>query len=283
MKASGPVQTGDTSPVTAVIPCFRNATTLRRAVKSVFAQTNRPREVIVVDDASDDEDTEVLLSVLEVEYGDLVKVIRLDSNGGPSGARNRGWEAASQPFIAFLDADDAWHHEKIALQMPLMLGPHGASISGHPISINTFFKCDANVDVEHLARPLRIGQLLFRNQLLTSSVIVKASLQQRFDPSRRLCEDYDLWLRILMAGEFCRYLPIPLTTTFKASFGEGGLSKDLFAMEQAQAGVYRGLVADRLISTPTYAALVVWGWVRFARRVAISKTRQPLRKLRRES
>jgi len=270
------------APVTAVIPCFRSAATLHRAVSSVFAQSIRPTEVIVVDDASDDEGTKLVLTSIEAEFSGLVKVIRLEVNGGASVARNRGWEAASQPFIAFLDADDAWHPNKLAMQMPLMVGADGAAVSGHSISINTFVETGAIIDMERQTESLGFRQLLFRNRLPTPSVIVRRSLSQRFDPSRRLSEDYDLWLRIVAAGEDCKYLAIPLTTTFKASYGEGGLSQNLWAMERAQASVYRGLMADRLISPIAYGVLTLWGWARFGRRLVISSAQRLSRSLQHE-
>ena len=273
----------DFAPVTAVIPCFRNADTLHRAVQSVLDQTARPAEVIIVDDASDDESTRRSLISIEVAFAGSVRVIRLDINGGASVARNRGWDEASQPFVAFLDADDAWHPEKIALQLPIMLGRDGASISGHPISINEFIDVKECPPRFRLPVSLSLREMLMRNRFPTPSVILRTSLTQRFDPSRRLCEDYDLWLRIIAAGEKCRYLPIPLTSTFKASFGEKGLSNQLWAMDRAQADVYKSLSAEGIISSASYALLVLWGWIRFARRLSISGAQRLARSFREAS
>jgi glycosyltransferase involved in cell wall biosynthesis len=74
---------------------------IRHAVNSALAQTYRDREVIVVDDASSDNS----LRILE-EYGDSIRLIKLDENVGASRARNIGIEAAQGEYLAFLDGDD---------------------------------------------------------------------------------------------------------------------------------------------------------------------------------
>lgn len=268
------------APVTAVIPCYRDAATIHRAVSSAVQQTMPPREIIVVDDGSDHDTTEHILRSIEAEFPGRVSVVRLERNAGPAVARNCGWDAASQPFVAFLDADDVWHPQKIALQLPLMLAPNGAGIAGHGIRIGP--PTDSYSDSYARARvtTVTMWKLLRRNWLPTPTVMVKASLTHRFDPTRRYCEDYDLWLRIVASGEPCKFLPMPLSSTFKDSFGEKGLSNNLWRMELAQADVYRGLRADELISRAHYCLLIVWGAIRFVRRLAISGSRRLRRRLR---
>jgi glycosyltransferase involved in cell wall biosynthesis len=71
--------------------------------------------VIVIDDASTDE-TLAKLMELRSRYGDgWIKVLRLGRNQGPATARNAGWMEAEKRYIAFIDADDAWHPRKIEI------------------------------------------------------------------------------------------------------------------------------------------------------------------------
>ena len=98
-----------------VVPCYRCAATIERAIASVAAQTQRPQEVILVDDASGDETLQQLYS-LQSQYGEWIKVVALTTNVGAASARNAGWNVATQPYIAFLDSDDAWHPQKVAIQ-----------------------------------------------------------------------------------------------------------------------------------------------------------------------
>src|SRR5574340_1082572 len=111
------------APVSVVIPCYCCSETIGRALVSIASQTMLPQEVILVEDASPDGgETLGKLRHLAGEYGEtfIVKVIALKENCGAGSARNRGWEAAGQPYIAFLDADDAWHPKKIELQYSWM-------------------------------------------------------------------------------------------------------------------------------------------------------------------
>ena len=117
--------------VSVVIPCYRCADTIARAVTSIAEQTSRPAEVILVDDCSGD-DTLATLYELQAEYPQgWVKVIESPKNAGPGTARNLGWEAATQAYIAFLDADDSWHPQKIEMQYGWMSKNPEVALTGH--------------------------------------------------------------------------------------------------------------------------------------------------------
>jgi len=89
--------------VSAVIPAHNRAHTLSRAIRSILSQTERPDEIIVVDDRSTD-GTEQLVtgSFRDVRY------MLNEHAAGPAGARNQGIERATGDYIAFLDSDDEW-------------------------------------------------------------------------------------------------------------------------------------------------------------------------------
>src|ERR1035438_4421395 len=98
--------------ISVVIPAYNAASFLPRCLKSVFAQTLKPEEVIVVDDGSSDNS-----AALAEELG--AKVIRCQ-NGGPAAARNAGIHSTSSDWIAFLDADDMWAPKKLERQVVLI-------------------------------------------------------------------------------------------------------------------------------------------------------------------
>ena len=99
-------QAEPTVDVTVVIPAFNAAKFVHRAIDSALSQESVALEVVVVDDASsDDTAAAVRARYLDVEN---VKVHRLDRNGGPSAARNAGFQRARGKWIAVLDADDAF-------------------------------------------------------------------------------------------------------------------------------------------------------------------------------
>lgn len=96
--------------VSVVIPCYNGAAFLRETLDSVLAQTHPVLEVIVVDDGSTDDSAAIAES-----YGPPVRVIR-QANAGESSARNRGIDEAKGSLVAFVDADDLWEPEKLAIQ-----------------------------------------------------------------------------------------------------------------------------------------------------------------------
>jgi glycosyltransferase involved in cell wall biosynthesis len=100
--------------VSVIIPVYNGARFLRAALESVFAQTYRAFEVIVVDDGSVDDSGVIAQSFPEVNY------IR-QANLGVAAARNKGIEAARGELFAFLDQDDLWTREKLKVQVDHLL------------------------------------------------------------------------------------------------------------------------------------------------------------------
>ena len=97
--------------VSVVIPTYDSAAVLTDAIDSVLAQTRPADEIIVVDDGSTDDTAQVCKA-----YGDRIRCIRQE-NQGASVARNTGIAAACGNWLAFLDADDTWEPQKLALQL----------------------------------------------------------------------------------------------------------------------------------------------------------------------
>ena len=91
--------------ISVIMPCYNAAAYLQEAVASVFKQSVKDIELIVIDDGSTDQSLQ-LLSALQSQHPQLT--VLQQSNTGPYPARNRGLEAARGQYIAFLDADDYW-------------------------------------------------------------------------------------------------------------------------------------------------------------------------------
>ena len=103
---------GDRPLVSVVIPAYNAMPYLPIAVSSVLGQTYQPVEVIIVNDGSSDGTADWVRSVTD----DRVTLIE-KLNGGASSARNQGIRAARGKYVAFLDADDYWEPNKLALQV----------------------------------------------------------------------------------------------------------------------------------------------------------------------
>ena len=100
--------------VSVIIPVYNGARYLGAALESVFAQTYREFEVIVVDDGSTDESGVIAQGFRDVRY-------LQQPNQGVAAARNHGLEAARGEFFAFLDQDDLWTPDKLKLQVEYLL------------------------------------------------------------------------------------------------------------------------------------------------------------------
>jgi glycosyltransferase involved in cell wall biosynthesis len=97
------------SRVSVVLPTYNRASTLRRAVESVLAQSWSDFELIVVDDGSTDGSADGLESL-----DPRISVVRRE-NGGVAAARNSGLLEAGGDLIAFIDSDDEWRPYFLAL------------------------------------------------------------------------------------------------------------------------------------------------------------------------
>jgi glycosyltransferase involved in cell wall biosynthesis len=104
-------RSADRHAVTVVVPCHNAAPFIAETIRSVLGQTRRVDEILIVDDGSSDGSGEIAES-----SGEPVRVIR-QPNLGECAARNRGVQEARGDIIAFLDADDLWHPEKIERQL----------------------------------------------------------------------------------------------------------------------------------------------------------------------
>jgi glycosyltransferase involved in cell wall biosynthesis len=93
------------------VPVYNGEKYLAEAIESILKQDYEPTEIIVVDDGSTDG-----TGVLAARYGKRLCYLR-QANAGPGAARNLGINAAVGEFLAFLDADDLWHAEKLSRQM----------------------------------------------------------------------------------------------------------------------------------------------------------------------
>lgn len=256
-------------PVTVVIPCFRCKDTIFRAVESVARQSARPLEVILVDDHSDDATLQTLELIAGQHPKDWIRVVALKQNGGPGSARNAGWAAARGEYIAFLDADDAWHPEKLELQYRWMRAHPGVVLTGHGT-----MRLKANeipdLPIGQLSgHPVTASKLLLSNRFPARSVMVRNDVPFRFNPGKRHSEDYLLWLQIVLSGLAAQYLDAVLAFSYKADFGGAGLSAQLWKHEKGELATYRQLLRGNLISMPIYCAMCAFSLLKFVRRVLL--------------
>lgn len=257
----------DAIPVSVIIPCYMCAGTIDRAVASVFSQTALPRQIILADDGNERSFRELTARLAEKSPVRDFLILHNQRNIGPSATRNKAWEAASQPFIAFLDADDAWHPCKLERQHALFASDRQLQLAAHrSICVKEPFQPEER----HLygsVIPITSWALLVSNFFSTPTVMLRRDLPFRFDVRMKYAEDYDLWARIILNGCKGVFDSAPMTFLFKNRFGEGGLSSRLFSMERGVQRVYRHLSHAGLISVQAAYLLRFCSSLKFLKRI----------------
>ncbi len=105
--------------ISVIIPVYNGEYFLAEAIQSVLDQILPPDEIIVVDDGSTDGSAQVAADLIATTAAPICYCHQ--ENCGPSAARNHGLTLATGEIIAFLDADDVWDSDKLAIQMPLLM------------------------------------------------------------------------------------------------------------------------------------------------------------------
>ncbi|MGH9515753.1 MAG: glycosyltransferase family 2 protein [Terriglobales bacterium] len=248
--SSGNIGTTSIRPplVSVIIPAYKAAEHIVKAIESVFAQTFSNYEVIVINDGSPD--TPQFLEIIHPYY-DRIRYLE-QHNQGPSAARNSGILVANGEYVAFLDSDDCWFPSYLAKQMDVIRG-------STPISL---VYCNALrvgpnagrwrtcMDACPSLGPVTFESLI-REQctVFTSFSVVRRQAVLAaglFDPDFLRSEDFDLWLRMAHRGISMAYHG---TILGEHTLREEGLSGDRDALREAQIAVYHKLLSKLALST----------------------------------
>lgn len=200
-----------TAPLcSVVIPTYRRPGWLREAIESVRAQTLGDWECLVVDAGADPETRAV---VAEQQADARIRYLSCTSCGNPGVTRNAGAAAATGQWLAFLDDDDLWLPGKLERQLDAAAERPGAAL--HCTQVQRFGGDDALWPSRPLPSSLDFDLLLDGNEVACSTVLCRRAFFVAvggFDETLRICEDYELWLRLarreslaFLAEPLCRY------------------------------------------------------------------------------
>lgn len=186
------------SPTVSInLCCYNGEKYLEETLQSIFAQTFKDWELVVINDGSTDSTEEIIKSHMNEGWP---IVYHYQTNAGLSAARNKALELSSGSYIAFIDQDDLWLPEKLEKQVPLFADEQVGLVHSDTL----FFKDD-----KVLAQPFRktkppqgliFRELLVNYQISLETVMVRMealkSLDEWFDENLALIEERDVFVRL---------------------------------------------------------------------------------------
>lgn len=224
--------------VSAIITTHNRCDLLMRAIQSVKEQTYKNIELIVVDDASDDNTRIICDRIKDIKY---IRIEKSESRGG-NYARNRGIKESNGEFIAFLDDDDEWYYNKIELQLELFNKDEeigmiytGMNIDTGIAVLNYKITYNKNAQGDILRK-----KLYWKPFCTTSTMIVRRNILNEvgfFDENLKYWQEYELTLRIIKC---CRIalINIPLINYKKSIFDKKQLTNNYDKWEESVSYIY---------------------------------------------
>jgi len=180
-----------------IIPAHNEERFIIEAIRSVFAQSLLPSEVVVIDDGSSD-------NTAEVAEAAGARVIRQSNSCGPSASRNHAIAGTTSPLVAFLDADDEWmrnHAQTLADKFNddrvVFAGSRAELFGAASGPVPSLLTVEGVMDLRDV--------LIADNPIVQSAVMVRRSALTAaggYSEGMRLSEDYDLWTRVGELGSF---------------------------------------------------------------------------------
>jgi len=242
--------------VSIIIPAYNVANYIKESIQSVLVQTYRNFEIIVVNDGSTDQTSQILSDI------DSIQLFNTPNRGAAS-ARNFGISKARGEYIAFLDADDIWLPEKLEKQLKLFQNND---------QLGLVFTETIGFDEEGFREPLFsktkllegdvVKNIFLMSNVATPSVMLRSKVLSTvgvFEEGLIVAEDDNLWMRIAdkypiaLVDEvlvYCRFRTGSLTST-PGNFLEGVLGH-IELLKTKYPDIYRRLGNKAIQSKKSY-------------------------------
>jgi teichuronic acid biosynthesis glycosyltransferase TuaG len=254
-------------PVSVIIPCYNCRETIHSTVESIIKQTKLPEEIILINDASPDNGkTSAVLQILKDRLAGIINihVINFAENKGPACARNAGWDLASQPYVAFLDADDIWHPQKLEIVYDIIERNPSIDLIGHDFYLVEDRQDAAKVySIEDKRKIIKKSffPILLLNPFVTPSFFLKKNIRQRMNPHLRFCEDHEFLLRVAHSYNVY-HLKLKLVQLGRKPFSQGGLTAKRLLMRKGEITMYLEALRYRRILFFSLPLLILFSMVK---------------------
>jgi glycosyltransferase involved in cell wall biosynthesis len=254
---------------------YNSEKTIISTLDSVKSQTvfEKILEIIIINDGSTDASLELVKKYAKKNINIPISIID-KQNGGVSSARNSGIKVAKGNWIALLDSDDEWLPTKLEVQTKVL--------EENPCI--DFLGCDVNnIRLKILWRKINtlykanIKDLCIKSFPATPTILFRKNIIEKiglFDENQKYAEDGNYYMKICTNFNYY-YDPISLVNIGfgKAAFGESGLSANLKGMYEGNVKNIRELKTGSIISRKFYIFLRMFYWMKYIRRIVITKSR----------
>lgn len=231
------------SLVTIITPVYNSERFIKKTIESVSKQTYKNWELILIDDCSTDNSSEIIQDLSKDD--NRIRYIRLEKNSGAAVARNTGLEKAQGRYIAFLDSDDLWEPNKLEKQLQFMMNNDiGFSFTAYKLidekgnSLNKIVNVPEQIDYNGLLKNTIIGCL--------TVMIDRDKIGDFRMPLVRAGQDTATWLSILRNGYNAYGLNEPLAKYRKV---KGSISSNKIKALRRTWNTYRNLEKLPLIKS----------------------------------
>ncbi|MFK8078591.1 MAG: glycosyltransferase family 2 protein [Granulosicoccus sp.] len=241
--------------VSVIMSTYNSDQYLNDAVNSVRDQSFENWELLITDDASNDDTLNQLVSFSVKDS--RIKYFSFEKNSGAALARNNSINMAKGKYIAFLDSDDRWRSNKLQVQCDFM-DKFNSTITFSPYEI---IDENGNLTGKHVdvGAPVKINykQLLRKSATFGCLTVMfrRSEFNDYLMPDIRRGQDYALWLKLLRSVESAHKVPKVLA---EYRIVKGSISRNKFRKARAQWYVYRRLEKVPLIQSCLAFFLYAW-------------------------
>ena len=177
--------------VSIIIPYYKKKSYFEQTLKSILKQKYKFFEILIIYDDNNKEDLPFLKTLKKKDK--RIKLFINKRNIGAGMSRNRGIRLSKGKYIAFIDADDLWHPQKLKIQLNFMI--RNKVLISHT-SYNIINQKNLKIGYRE-AKKIEYKDLLKSCDIGLSTVMIKKTLlKNRYFAKLKTKEDYILWLKL---------------------------------------------------------------------------------------
>lgn len=190
-------------PLVTVLLTVYNRPSVVNTIDSILKQTFRDFELLIVDNASEDNTCDVIRAYKD----ERIRLVVNEKNMGQTYSLNRGLELARGKYIARIDADDLAREDRLEKQVEFMESHEEYVLCGSWVQyINDNNQCTIMVPMPTTDKGFRIMQLVTCAMYHPAAMMRRSVLEKfhiKYDAQIRMAEDYEMWRKLMLCGKVC--------------------------------------------------------------------------------